>query len=496
MTRERARDRRDERVRHGHRQAERAPRRAPRDAGHARGVLPGSGPRRPRRPARGCAFCCTRFPIASRTSSSSRARTRSARSSSRCTTRLRAAPTATGSRELDAPTDIAVALHGQGRASARSNRRCASSRSRGAVVNELASATRVFVRLLATPRAHQARARRADSRRSSGCCARSGASAARAATTARTIDLDGLPPGFGGACGAIAAARRAPGAPVRRVGAQRRRRRARATASARSPRFRIDWEQLDRRRAATCASSTRCSSTRTRTAAGAASCCATSAIPPRATRARAATTASARTTRRRRRAGATRRASAGAWRERAARRRRARGARPAVADSRSMLDAADAQPLLVAALRDAAHVRIAREEQGAGVRRLPRPHAGRDGGATAGVARRARRCARRRTDEARDVRRAFLAVFANPTKPKQPDDTMDDSLYFTEQHLAMREMVREFARDEVAPVAAQATTPTRPSRGRTSSKMGELGLLGVPWPEELGGAGLDLHRAT
>ena len=33
--------------------------------------------------------------------------------------------------------------------------------------------------------------------------------------------------------------------------------------------------------------------------------------------------------------------------------------------------------------------------------------------------------------------------------------TMDDSLYFTEQHLAVREMVREFARDEVAPVAAQ-----------------------------------------
>src|ERR671913_132392 len=44
---------------------------------------------------------------------------------------------------------------------------------------------------------------------------------------------------------------------------------------------------------------------------------------------------------------------------------------------------------------------------------------------------------------------------------------MDDALYFTDQHFAVREMVRAFAR-------------------------GELGLLGVPWPEELGGAGLDL----
>ena len=31
---------------------------------------------------------------------------------------------------------------------------------------------------------------------------------------------------------------------------------------------------------------------------------------------------------------------------------------------------------------------------------------------------------------------------------------MDDSLYFTEQHLAVREMVRSFASEEVAPVAA------------------------------------------
>jgi butyryl-CoA dehydrogenase len=68
---------------------------------------------------------------------------------------------------------------------------------------------------------------------------------------------------------------------------------------------------------------------------------------------------------------------------------------------------------------------------------------------------------------------------------------MDDGLYFSEQHLQVREMVRQFARDEVAPVAARhdadATFPWDNIR-----KMGELGLLGIPWPEELGGAGLDL----
>ena len=68
---------------------------------------------------------------------------------------------------------------------------------------------------------------------------------------------------------------------------------------------------------------------------------------------------------------------------------------------------------------------------------------------------------------------------------------MDDSLYFSEQHLAVRNMVREFARDEVAPVAA-ALDAKGEFPWANVKKMGELGLLGIPWPEELGGAGLDL----
>lgn len=68
---------------------------------------------------------------------------------------------------------------------------------------------------------------------------------------------------------------------------------------------------------------------------------------------------------------------------------------------------------------------------------------------------------------------------------------MDDSLYFSDQHLAVRDMVREFAREEVAPVAAQLdATATFP--WENVKKMADLGLFGVPWSEELGGAGLDI----
>lgn len=67
---------------------------------------------------------------------------------------------------------------------------------------------------------------------------------------------------------------------------------------------------------------------------------------------------------------------------------------------------------------------------------------------------------------------------------------MDDSLYFSASHLAVREMVRAFAQEHVAPVAARhdadSTFPWE-----NVKRMGELGLLGIPWAEELGGAGFD-----
>ena len=67
---------------------------------------------------------------------------------------------------------------------------------------------------------------------------------------------------------------------------------------------------------------------------------------------------------------------------------------------------------------------------------------------------------------------------------------MDDSLYFNEHHHQVREMVREFSRDRIAPVAAELDR-TSAFPWENIKAMGELGLLGVPWSEELGGAGMD-----
>jgi alkylation response protein AidB-like acyl-CoA dehydrogenase len=67
---------------------------------------------------------------------------------------------------------------------------------------------------------------------------------------------------------------------------------------------------------------------------------------------------------------------------------------------------------------------------------------------------------------------------------------MDDALYFSEQHHQVREMVREFSRTHIAPVAKELDeTSTFPWENMKA--MGELGLLGVPWGEEMGGAGMD-----
>ena len=62
--------------------------------------------------------------------------------------------------------------------------------------------------------------------------------------------------------------------------------------------------------------------------------------------------------------------------------------------------------------------------------------------------------------------------------------------YFGEEHLAIREMVRDFAENEIAPVAGEFDQ-TGEFPWENVKKMGELGLFGIPWSEELGGAGMD-----
>lgn len=62
--------------------------------------------------------------------------------------------------------------------------------------------------------------------------------------------------------------------------------------------------------------------------------------------------------------------------------------------------------------------------------------------------------------------------------------------YFEEHHVAVRDMVRAFAQNEVRPVAGELDQ-TAEFPWDNVKKMGELGLFGIPWPEELGGAGMD-----
>ncbi len=61
---------------------------------------------------------------------------------------------------------------------------------------------------------------------------------------------------------------------------------------------------------------------------------------------------------------------------------------------------------------------------------------------------------------------------------------------FTEEQQLIRRTVREFAEKEIAP-RARHTDETGEFPAETFRKMGELGLMGLPFPEEYGGAGVD-----
>ncbi|MDE3840349.1 acyl-CoA dehydrogenase [Bacillus methanolicus] len=60
----------------------------------------------------------------------------------------------------------------------------------------------------------------------------------------------------------------------------------------------------------------------------------------------------------------------------------------------------------------------------------------------------------------------------------------------SEEHEMIRKMVRDFANNEVAPTAAERDEEERFDR-EIFDKMAELGLTGIPWPEEYGGIGGD-----
>ena len=63
-------------------------------------------------------------------------------------------------------------------------------------------------------------------------------------------------------------------------------------------------------------------------------------------------------------------------------------------------------------------------------------------------------------------------------------------LYLQEHHLMIRETVRGFVKDVVAPKAKEIDASCEFPMD-AMKQMAELGLLGVPFPEEYGGAGMD-----
>ena len=63
-------------------------------------------------------------------------------------------------------------------------------------------------------------------------------------------------------------------------------------------------------------------------------------------------------------------------------------------------------------------------------------------------------------------------------------------MFLTEEQLMLREMVHDFAQNEVKPIAAEIDETCRFPE-ETVKQMGEIGLMGIVFPEEYGGAGMD-----
>ena len=62
--------------------------------------------------------------------------------------------------------------------------------------------------------------------------------------------------------------------------------------------------------------------------------------------------------------------------------------------------------------------------------------------------------------------------------------------YFSEEHVMLKQMVKEFAEKEIKPIAQEIDSKSKfPSE--IISKMSDLGLLGIPWDEKYGGNGMD-----
>ena len=92
-------------------------------------------------------------------------------------------------------------------------------------------------------------------------------------------------------------------------------------------------------------------------------------------------------------------------------------------------------------------------------------------------------------DRGRDASRAATSSSSSRTRHLRsavPTVVFD----LPEEHEALRETVRDFAEREIAPVAGELDR-TKAFPYEIVGKLGELGWMGIPFPEEYGGAGAD-----
>ena len=63
-------------------------------------------------------------------------------------------------------------------------------------------------------------------------------------------------------------------------------------------------------------------------------------------------------------------------------------------------------------------------------------------------------------------------------------------IYFTEEHTLLKNMVKDFAINEIKPIAQKIDTNMEFPK-ESINKMADLGLMGIPWDERYGGTGMD-----
>jgi len=67
--------------------------------------------------------------------------------------------------------------------------------------------------------------------------------------------------------------------------------------------------------------------------------------------------------------------------------------------------------------------------------------------------------------------------------------------FFNEDHESIREMAREFAEKELAPIASEVDKSDH-FPADVARQMADLGFYGLKIPEEYGGLGLDMRSYT